>query len=127
MKDFEYYSNVEIPYPKDKDFVTVFLYDNGELLFKGTWNEWHHNKEKYPSTAVKQEVFDKEGYRKTKDAYKKEKRRLYLEFTEDIAREFGVQDNPKRDLLFSKAWELGHSAGYSEVYGYYEDLVDLIR
>ena len=127
MKDFDYYSKVEIPYPSDKDYINVFLYDNGGVLFHGTWWEWHHNREKYPSTAVKQEVFDKEGYKKAKDAYHREEQRLYLEFTEDIAREFGVHGNPKADLLFSIAWEFGHSAGYSEVYGYYGDLVDLIR
>ena len=127
MKDFDYYSEVEFPYPNDKDYTSVFLYDNGKVIFEGTWNEWHHNKEKYPPTAVKQEVFNKEDYKKAEKEYNTEQQRLYLEFREDIARKFGVQDSPKADLLFSKAWELGHSAGFSEVHGYYEDLVDLIR
>lgn len=38
-----------------------------------------------------------------------------------------MTDNPKKDKLFEKAWEYGHSSGHSEVLNYYDDLVDLIR
>ena len=41
--------------------------------------------------------------------------------------ELDIADNPKRDLLFNKAWELGHSYGLSEVYHYADELVCLIK
>lgn len=44
-----------------------------------------------------------------------------------IFEDLGIYDNPKRFLLWEKAWDLGHSAGYHEVYGCALDLVELIR
>ena len=44
-----------------------------------------------------------------------------------VFQETGTTDNPKREQLWSKAWELGHSAGVSEVEYYYCDLVELIK
>ena len=38
-----------------------------------------------------------------------------------------IENNPRKDLLFSKAWELGHSSGWESVISYAEDLVDLIQ
>ena len=43
-----------------------------------------------------------------------------------LAVENGVVDNPKLDLLFDKAWDMGHSSGYDEVAGMFADLSDLI-
>lgn len=40
--------------------------------------------------------------------------------------EFGLSNHPKNALLWSKAWDLGHSAGLDEVEIYYRNLVELI-
>ena len=49
------------------------------------------------------------------------------EFYAAIKRELKIEDNPKSDLLMSKAWEKGHACGLHEVYLEAEDMVDLIR
>lgn len=59
-------------------------------------------------------------------AYMVEECRTYEQFIKDAKDELGITDNPKADMLMGKAWERGHSAGYSEVFGVAEDLVDLI-
>ena len=59
-------------------------------------------------------------------AYSEDTIRLEAEFKADAFEELGITDNPKRDLLYSKAWEHGHSAGYCDVWYYLQDLVDLI-
>lgn len=59
-------------------------------------------------------------------AYLAEEARIYEQFKQDLFNDLGIEDNPKRELLFSKAWERGHSAGYHEVYSVAQDLVDLI-
>lgn len=50
---------------------------------------------------------------------------------EDLRRQcetkFGMVGHPKAELLWSKAWEQGHSNGLQEVYNAYGDLVDLAR
>lgn len=68
-------------------------------------------------------VFDKKGRSK----YYSEKAKLERQFKKDLLEELGVTDNPKANLLFEKAWELGHSHGLTEVVSYAHDLVDLIR
>jgi hypothetical protein len=66
-------------------------------------------------------------YQEQRDAYEADQQRLNSEFEDDLAAEFGVTDNPKRHVLYGIAWDRGHSGGYSEVYGVYADLVDLIK
>lgn len=41
--------------------------------------------------------------------------------------EHGLREHPKRELLWSKAWDLGHSYGLSEVENYYADLAELLQ
>jgi hypothetical protein len=48
-------------------------------------------------------------------------------FYQRVKEDLGIVDNPKADLLMNTAWDLGHSAGFMEVYIYACDLVDLIR
>lgn len=45
----------------------------------------------------------------------------------ELEHEFEVSTHVKKDLLFYKAWDRGHSCGYYEVIMVYEDLVELIK
>lgn len=48
-------------------------------------------------------------------------------FRSDLEDEYGVpHDHPKAQLLWERAWDLGHANGLYEVLNHYEDLVDLI-
>jgi hypothetical protein len=60
-------------------------------------------------------------------SYRNEEARIYEQFKQDLFEDLGIEANPKRDKLFSIAWDMGHSAGYQEVYGYACDLVELIE
>lgn len=44
-----------------------------------------------------------------------------------LEEEHGMAFHPKRDLLWSKAWEHGHACGLSDVQNWYEELVDLVK
>lgn len=61
------------------------------------------------------------------EAYRAEENRLHDLFYADFCAELGIVGHPKADALFEKAWEHGHSSGYSEVMQYGYDLVGLIR
>ena len=41
--------------------------------------------------------------------------------------ELGIADNPKREMLWDRAWYLGNSEGIDEVFAFMEDLVELIK
>jgi flagellar biosynthesis/type III secretory pathway protein FliH len=65
--------------------------------------------------------------RKGLDAYHEEQNRLYTQFREDIAEFYKMTDHPKKDKVFAKAWEDGHSSGFEEVHNHYAELVQLVR
>lgn len=48
------------------------------------------------------------------------------EFKRDLFKDLDIEDNPKRELLYDKAWEMGHAYGFYEVYSKACDMVDLI-
>ena len=121
MKDFNYYSTNDFPYPswsahcrcgkaisKLKERVTKFCPECGS----NTMDIWE------------KEI---ELYQKKQTEYKDKSMSLHEEFRTDIFREFGVDGNPKKDKCFSIAWEHGHAYGYSDVYSYFSDIVELIK
>lgn len=73
-------------------------------------------------------------YTKAMNAYKismAEHNAAEAQKVEDLRRQceadFGMTGHPKADLLWSKAWENGHSNGLQEVYSSYADLVELAQ
>jgi len=66
-------------------------------------------------------------YRQAQNNYHLETHRLNKLFQSDLAEDFGVTGHPKEQKLFELAWEHGHSSGYSDVYNYYVDFVELIN
>lgn len=59
--------------------------------------------------------------------YHAETCKLFEKFKQDLFKDLGIEANPKREKLFSIAYDLGHSGGYSEIYNYASDLVSLIE
>jgi hypothetical protein len=78
---------------------------------------------KYVSEQIKLLDAAKQSQKECQD----EDNRLHKLFIKDLEEENDLQDNPKKDLLWAKAWELGHSSGYDEVITIYEDLMELIK
>lgn len=72
-------------------------------------------------------AFHFKAIQEEKDAYQEETIRVNALFKQDVFDDLGISDNPKRELLWSKAYERGHSAGMHEVYLIADDLVELIR
>lgn len=75
-----------------------------------------------------------EGYEAARRAYLEKIKEYNVQVVEaearlkaDLEAEHGVEDNPKANLLWAKAWELGHASGYANVASHYEDLVELIK
>lgn len=59
--------------------------------------------------------------------YGEDQARLLKLFQSDLEAEYGVQNNPKAEMLFDKAYSLGKSYGYNEIECHYAELVDLIK
>lgn len=65
-------------------------------------------------------------YAHKRNAYDAEEARLHGQFKSDLFRELEIAGHPKAEILYQKAWEQGHSAGYEEVFNCANDLVDLL-
>lgn len=66
-------------------------------------------------------------YKEARDAYLRRQVELENEFKRDLEEEHGVTGHPKAERLFQIAWDHGHSAGFSEVLGWYSELAELIQ
>jgi hypothetical protein len=65
-------------------------------------------------------------YQEAIDAYRMEESRLSAAFVNDAIEAVGLKDHPKAGKAFSFAWELGHSAGYSEVFSYLQSIAEVL-
>ena len=83
----------------------------------------------FAKLKVLREQFDKEHqqYRADAAAYRAEEARLNDIIEQDCAEAEGVENNPKRGMLWGKAWEQGHAVGLGDVYSCYSDLAELIK
>lgn len=45
----------------------------------------------------------------------------------NLAKECGVEGNPKLDMCYYLAWQYGHAHGFDEVASHFYDLVRLIK
>lgn len=48
-------------------------------------------------------------------------------FRAALEKEYGMTDHPKALLLWTKAWDMGHSNGLRVVVMWYEDLLELVK
>ena len=66
------------------------------------------------------------AYKIAKNAWNAKDNRVENNFEIDLATEYGMLNHPKRALLYSKAYDMGHSGGHEEVHAYYTDLLELV-
>lgn len=114
MKNFNYY---------------MASYKTRNEITNEVFKEHNFNPDNYDSKSEEKRVRDtlikivNERY----DSQKQKEIELYNEFKHDLFEELEITDNPKRDLLFEKSWDRGHSYGLYEVYNTALDLVELIK
>ena len=126
MKDFKYYKTVNVPYPSRDEFVTVFVYSQGHVLWTGPLGEYKNMTDRFQNCVI-EKVLNEGGMRAARIAYGAEASRLEQEFKADLFEEYGVTGNPKANKCFSIAYDYGHPYGHSEIASHFETLVDLIK
>lgn len=76
-----------------------------------------------PYVSYSDRITNPEGYA----AYTKDCSDKIDKFKKDLFDELGIANNPKREKLYAKAYQMGHAYCYSDIYGYACDLVELIE
>lgn len=69
----------------------------------------------------------KEATRLERIRVNEEANRVTTALRKELEAKNDMTDHPKADLLWSKAWEHGHSSGLEDVRCWYNDLVELIK
>lgn len=85
------------------------------------------NFEKYKNPLEYPKKLNLSAYTADLRKYKDKEREMYELFKRDALVDVGYLDSPIADVLFNKAWEYGHSFGYSEVYNHLLDLSDFVN
>jgi hypothetical protein len=132
MMDYTKYTNA-LPYLVKANFQTKFWYQAGVTVAKRGpdgdliilvpgFSPTDIEKVKTTETTI-----DEAEYKRVQIAYRLHEQTLRELFKADLFRELGIEENPKREKLFAKAWEDGHSSGLAEVENCAWNLVDLIK
>jgi len=117
--DFSKYRNF-FPYPDERKIIkqhvdhvkTTFVGDHGELV----------------KALEEAETEGKELCRKQRNKYNTENARLNDLFKEDLEKEFGLENHPKKEIIFGKASERSRLNGIRniDVYDAYEELSEFL-
>lgn len=127
MKRIEYYTTNTLTYPSKEDYITVYAYLRGQVLWQGPAKEWPAVKGTLPPNHIVERISDDEALRQARIAYGSETSRLQEEFKRDLFDLEGVTDNPKVDACYALAWQYGHAEGLGEVANHFAELVELIK
>lgn len=135
MKDLSYYQNIDLEYPSPLDYMKYSLFKDNQFITNDIRTiesilKYIPKPSKVPILTDDGYLFlsilDKDKFNNAKSEYHKAENVKYNEFKHDLIEENGLQDNPKADLLYEKAWSLGHSSGLQEVIYYFKELMELI-
>lgn len=113
MKDFDYYKSDYKSLQSIRRMVYAKHAFNPELIDSKTEEELIRSKLEQEAQTIYKNMLQS-------NADKME------EFKRDLFEALDIEDNPKRELLYEKAWEMGHAYGLAEVYCKACDIVDLI-
>ena len=95
------------------------------LSFQEKLQSGYYSDNNYEYVSAKEARNDPAKARQ-RELYGADTARRHAEFKADVLEEVGLTGHPKADKVFEKAWEMCHSAGYSEVTNYMYDLADLV-
>jgi hypothetical protein len=126
MKPFNYYETADIPYPVKSAYETIYVYRKGEILLQSVGVSLTEVRKLYPDALIETHL-DKDAFKEQVSLHRTALAEKEREFIKDLFEEFGVTDNPKKELCYSIAYDMGHAYGFSEVYSKFSDLVELIK
>lgn len=69
---------------------------------------------------------NKDEYNRQVIEYEQQKEQLFEKFKEEMYEEFGITNNPKRELLYENILEITSREDFEDVYDNYKIFIDLI-
>ena len=110
MKDYSYYTSLDVEYPDKTKYTKSFFYKKGKLIATKRWGEGYDDMRfEVPEGAVEEQIFDEESYNTHRDLYHSRKVEKQNEFKIDLLEKYELTHHPQSDKIFSIAWGLGGS------------------
>jgi len=110
--------------PEKDDYMTIYYYRKGKVV--GIKRQFDTDFQP-PKNCVEERVLDEVSYNAHLKHHYDEKNKLKNEFRADLIAEYNMDDHPKVNKIFDKAWELGQSKGHEEIEYYFQDFVELFK
>ena len=117
-----------VKYPNKSDYTTYFAYKGGESKQFNTREEAKKFSDNIESNL------DKAAYEAARKAYNQAENEATEKVVQAMKKEIGLincgddeKDNQLFDLIYSKAYEDGHSSDFNEIYNYLLDYDDLLK
>lgn len=123
----------KVSFPRREDFKTTYWYYHGGLVAHrdgAVKISIIYDPNVSLTICTREDFFgEKElaAYNSAMKEYRDAEAAAMEQFQNDLFKEIGIENHPNRFKLFQKAWDRGHSSGYSEVMNEAWDLVDLIK
>jgi hypothetical protein len=123
----DWYLGRDLVRPTKTDFSTYFLYHKGEVIFKGTPDEYKQQ----PTTigAVLERAFDMDAYNAAVDIFHAERKLRNEVYRRDVWAEHGMMAHPKVNAV----WELTlaiatrHGIEHESVEELFGDIANLLK
>lgn len=141
--DYDYYSGVDLEFPKKSKYITNFYYSAGKVLSR-EYMEKILNNTKFDYTAPKenmsqaflnfmhnenivmQTIIDMEAYNQAVEEYQSVLSKRELEFKLKLAEEYGLPEKVG-EAVYGQAYSRGHAHGLSNIASVYGDLAELAK
>ncbi len=109
-------------YPNKEDFTTYFVYSKGKVILNGVpkseYVEWKNkNKE---GSFIHENIFDGEKFKEYRAKWHEKQNDLHKKYKDELFAYYG--NSPFNDIIYSRAYEEGHSTGYEEIENIFYDL-----
>ena len=124
MKPLSYYQTTSVSIPKQDDYTTIYYYKQGVMV--GMKRQFENDFQP-PKNCVEEKVLDESSYNAHMKHYQEENLRLQNEFRRDLIKKYCMNNHPKANKLFNKAWDIGCSGGLEEVEYCFCDLLELFQ
>lgn len=103
MKPISYYFQAG-PEPVKRDYVVVYAYNQGKVVFQGSDQEWNRQSPEVKTKLV-EKVVDNEAYTAAIAAFRQARALRFAQFKIDLAEHVRMVDHPKFEDCFKFAEE----------------------
>lgn len=110
--DFDFYSGNHLNYPIKPAKPTISR--NPSAVEAKAWAD-----------ALEDYERDMERFKEDLNWYRSEKASLLIKFQDMVRADYGLEQEPF-NLIWSKAWERGHSGGLHEVFSEFDELFEFL-